>query len=294
MRQVFQRYLPLRAFRQQHKLFGNLMIDRGRKTPFFPAQLFELALRGFRPFGLEFGAQPAAAMAHAQDDCACVDGPVTIGGNILHTKINTQRAVHIYQRGFFYVADSQQVKLTTNIGKVGFTFTGVQEFHLPHTCNKRHGLSAIHRPNANGRRVQVPTQNAIIVGNTAVHPEYALRRAIQLVRIGNFAETSYCHLRRQPKRFAARLVAQLVQIELSKRLRLPCGLTHGGTRGVRNFQRSQQRSMLIRCWLQFELGDQFHGFTVLKPCDTYGHTASEGRRFLPTHKEMGFLRRVIL
>ncbi len=239
MRQVFQRYLPLRAFCQQHKLFGDLMIDRRCKAPFFAAQLFELALRGFRAFGLELGSQTTAAMAHTQHGFAAIDVPVAIGGNGLHTKINAQRAVHIQRRGFFHVADRQQVKLTVDVGKVGFAFAGMQAFHLPASGHKRNGLSAVDRPDRHGQFVQVPRQNPLIVGNTAVRPEYALDLAIQFVRVGHLAQAAYRQLCRQPKRFAARLVTQLVQIELPEGLRLPRGLAHRGTGGVRNFQCSQ-------------------------------------------------------
>ncbi len=105
MRQIFQRYLSLRAFGKHHQLFGDLVIDHGGKAPFFPAQLFELALRGFRAFGLKFGSQTAATVADTQHGLAAVDVPVAIGGDVLHTKINAQRAVNVQRRGFFHVAD---------------------------------------------------------------------------------------------------------------------------------------------------------------------------------------------
>ncbi len=275
-RQIFDGDHTLCAFGFCNKLLGNAVVRIFLEAALLAAVLLQAPFGAFGANGLQTITATLVALADPFNPCAAVGFAVAVGGKVHDPKIDTDDPFNIQRRGFFHVADRQQVKLTIDVGEVGFAFAGVQEFHLPHARNKRDGLSAVHRPDRNGRCVQVPTQNAIIIGDAAMWLEYTHGLAIQLVRIRHFAQAAYRQLCRQPKRFAARLVAELVQIELPEGLRVPRGLAHGVARGVRNFQRSQQSRVLIGRWFQFELGDQFHSFIVLKPCDTYSHNL-EGR-----------------
>ncbi len=72
------------------------------------------------------------------------------------------------------------------------------------------------------------------------------------------------------------LVGQFVEVKLLEGLGLPCGCADAVTRGIGLFKRAPERVGLFRRRKEFELGDQFHAFSVLKGCVMYRHTTRRG------------------
>ncbi len=277
-RQIFDGNAALCVFSLRNKLLGNAVVGGLLKAALFAADLFQAPFGAFGPNGLQPIPPALVALAHLFNLRPAVRFAVAIRRKVYDAQINADHAHTIRRSRLGHMTDGKEVERALDVGKICFTFTSVQKFPLPASRNKRNGLSAVHRPDRYARFVRVPAQNAIIVGNAAMRPEGPLDLAIQLVRIGHFPETAHHKLGRQAKQLAGRRVAAFMQIELPERLRVPRRFAHGVARGVRHFQRLQQHCRLFRRWLQFELGDQFHGCIVLNPCGTYSHTSEE--RFL--------------
>ena len=121
--------------------------------------------------------------------------------------------------------------------------------------------------------------------------ECALHLTVNFVRIGNFSDLPHNHLCRQSRCCPDVVVHECMHIKLFERLRLPRRLADSIAHDVRLFQRVQQRCVLVGRRQQFELCNQLHNMIIQHP-ERLGKVG--GRRFLPSHKGMGFPRRAFL
>ncbi len=291
MRQVFQRYLSLCAFGFRNKPLGYRMVRVRLEAALLPAEGFQAPFRVLRTDRLQRRTPPLIALARAFNCCAAIRLAVAIGADVHDTEVNTQRPVNIIGRWFLNITRRKEVELSVDIRKVGFTTPRLQQFPLALTTHKRNGLPTAYRPNTDRRRVHIPRQDTVIVGNSPVWGERALHLAVNFVRIGNFGDLADNHLCRQARRCLDVVVHQTMHIKLLERLCVPCRLADGVADSVRLFQCLQQGRVLVRRGQQFELGDQLHSMIIQQPERLYKFG---GRRFLPTHKGMGFPRRAFL
>lgn len=291
MRQIFQRYLSLRVLGFRNKPLGYGVVGIRLEAALLAAQGFQSPLGVLGSDRLQRRPSPLIALARAFYRFAAVCFAVAIGADVHDAEVNTQRPVNIIGRWFLNIARRKEVEPSIDIGKVGFAAPRLQQFPLALTADKRNGLPTAYRPNTDGRRVQVPRQDTVIIGDCAVWGEGTLYLAVNFVRISNFGNLAHNHLCRQARRCLDVVVHEFMHIKLLERLCVPRRLTDGIAHSVRLFQCLQQGRVLVRRGQQFELCDQFHNMIIQQPerlCK-FG-----GRRFLPTHKGMGFPRRAFL
>lgn len=261
-RQIFDGYRSFRALRSLYEAFGDHMVGIRGKATFLTSQLAQTTARSKRSLALQLLAQAAMAIADVFD-VRSVDGIAVTGCNdIRDAQINTDHTFNVNRLWCFNIARRQQVERAIDVGKVGFAAPRLQQFPLPLSAHKRDRLPSIRCPDRHATVMQIPRQNAIIVGNAAMFSKPALAPTIRLVRVGNFCNRSNNHLRCQPKRIFDVVIAQAVQIKLLERLRFPRRCTYAITRSIDRLHRLEQRSMLVRRWVQFNLGDELHIMNV--------------------------------
>lgn len=259
MRQFLDRDSACGAFSFGNQLLGNRMVRLLLKAALSTAEGFQAPFRAFGANGLQGITTTLVALAHPLDLCAAVDFTVAVSRKVDDAEINAQRVINFARRWFGNIAHSKQVELPMSIDQISFAASGSQHRKLTFPGHKRHVFEATtNRPDRDTLRVHRPRQQLVIVSNAAERSKRTLGRPIQLVSISNFGDTADRHLCRQVKSVFARVVTQMMQLELSECFGSPGLFADGITRGVRLFQRAFQGIRLFRCRQELYLGDQLH------------------------------------
>ena len=124
-------------------------------------------------------------------------------------------------------------------------------------------LSATDGPDGDRRTVDIPAQDAQIVGDSGVRSKDALGLAVKLVGVGDAGDATHDDLRGKVREsLASQMVGQLVEAELSKGLGLPCLFTKEVTGSVGELQRLQEQGSLLISWQQLDFGSELHSSSI--------------------------------
>ena len=94
--------------------------------------------------------------------------------------------------------------------------------------------------------MQVPREDAVIVGDAGEWTKRALCFFVQLVGISDLCKRADRYLCCQSEGLAYMLIAQLLERKLAERASLPCHLAEVVTRGVGRLKRASERIGLLR------------------------------------------------
>lgn len=258
VRQVFQRYCAPGVLSLFDDLLTDAVVHVLSEKRLAASALLQQALSGFRAFLLQLAAQAAAAVTHVQQVLGAVDRAVTIGSDALDAHINAEIPLNVYRSIRLDLAGRVQVELATAIDEIGFAALMLQQLEVVLAARKRHDLTTRQRPNRHAPLTELPAENAIIVGNSAVTVKCPLHPLIQPVGVNHLANAANRYLRRQAELFAHRLIRQTVNRHTPELLCLPCHVTDKGTSGIGAFQRFQQEVVLLHRRLKSHNSSQFH------------------------------------
>src|SRR5690606_31763088 len=135
-RQVFQGNSTAGALRFIHQMLADAMIHVMSKAGLFAGQLLQPAFGRLRSLLLELRPQPLVAVANAIDVAGGMKLAVAVNGDVRHTQVNTQRAVHVNRIGFLYVAGSEQVELAPMEDQIAFSLPGLEQRKLVRSGGK--------------------------------------------------------------------------------------------------------------------------------------------------------------
>ncbi len=292
MRQILQRYRPLRAFGLRNNPFGEVVVYPCRKAVFLPYELSQAAAGTVGPFPLELAPQAPMPIAHVLDRLAGMGLAVAIYRNIGHPQVNAHHAFHVARVGYFNLAPSEQIPRAVDQRQIRLAPLRSEQRALPIAAEERDRLPPVERPDRDFLLAAVEGQDAIIVGHRTVWAKRALNLAIQLVGIRYLRNAPHHHLRGKPERLAGVLVHQLVNRKLPKGLGLPCRQTHRVTRLIRPLKRALQSVSLLRSRLQLQLDCEPHNMRSIlhseHPCNSGLKPLKRGAP--PTAKARGFPR----
>lgn len=256
--QIFQGNRSICVFRFGNQLLADAMVGVFGKTPFLSRKPLEFALGRPCAFGLQFGPQAAMTIAHVTDVTGRVCLSIAVYGNINYTEVNPQHAFNINRLGFVHFARSREEKYPLVQSQIAFSLPSLEQFQLPFSTYKGYAKPPVHRPNRHALILQAPGQDAVIVGDTTSRSENAFGFTVKFVRISNFGNYPYHHLRRKVELFSYRLIALVMQVILSEGFCLPSRVVDELTSSIGLFQRMPKRICLLGSEEQFDLCIQFH------------------------------------
>ena len=266
MRQIFQRYSPLRAFSNFRNLFGDGVVRDLHKTMLAPAQSAQHALGRASAFGLKpltLSPTPCADTSNL----AGVTESLAVGafGEIGQSQINSNPADGLLLAFFRHVHRHVQKPFVAAKNQIRFAFWKFKQFALSFSADKRKMLeTSLNSPKADGGLRELEIQNAGIVGNAAIFSECALDFPIKFVGVGDLRIKPHDNLRGQRK-FAANLfVKQAVHWKLTKLFLIPSQLRKTVGRSISRFQSLAQRQRLFWRRQKFYLNGQLHAVKILK------------------------------
>lgn len=264
-RQIFQGYRPPRAFGKLNKLFADHMVRVGCEATLFAGKLLQAALCGARVPSLKLGPQPAVPVSDGVDLSVTTDSAIRVGGDVLDSEVYTDDPFRDERFRLFDFAHGKKIEVAASIDEVCFPNARFQELHLSLSGHERNTFASGHGPDAHGRLVQVPGEDAVIVGDGPAWFEPPFATLVLPVGVSDFGKTADHHLSGEPKTGFNLLVAEPLERELPESSLFPCDLGDVLARGVRLGKRLLQSACLLSGRLEFELGDELHMLKV------YGH-----------------------
>lgn len=272
------------ALRGFYKTFSDAVVYVCSETALPTGKLFKLALSRARPALLQAFTEAAALTANFVDVRPGVCVPKRIGSEVDYPGIYAEVALYIFGRRLRDAARCQKVEVAPDVNKVAFALLKLEEFKLALNRGKKHLLTAFQRPDRNAELVQLPSQDAVIVGNRAVRVKRAERFLVQLVGIRNLGFASHDHLRRKREGVLSVIVDQTVKAKLAKRPSIPSHTRDVIARLIRPFKRRQERSVLFGGGQKAYFRRQLHSSSVSQSSSLeYIGACHSGSPFLASH-----------
>lgn len=269
--QILKGNSTLGVFGSFDNLLADYMVYVGSKTLLLSRQLLKFTSCAIGSPFLQRLAKAAMAMSNRLDRLALVDRRVAINGDVRDAKIDAEKVIRIDLRRFFNIAKLMQVKLAFAVHEIAFAAQPGQKRKLLLSANKRHFLSSVESPDAEHALLDFVRNQPVVKRERCEGLKNVQRLTIQFVAIGDLGEDAHRNIRADLKPFADRKVSQFVQRKLAEDFFVPCNAAHVIAGGVSRFKRCLQRGMLFAGWLQFKLGNQFHGSNFTK----YGELSQE-------------------
>lgn len=255
---VFKCNPTVGAFGQSHQLLTNAVINVSLEAPFFAAPLLQFPLGRLGAFGLKFGAKARVASADTVDVVSCEDSTIGCSSDVGDTEVYTKKPYRQLNGGFGNVTRLIDVEYPISVHKVCFALHALKQPKGMLPRNEGDTQSAIHCPNGNRAVLQVPRENATVIGDAAMLSEDADCPSILLVGIGNLSDDTHCELGGKTKLLASICIAEMVQIVLPKALGLPCAATHMVSSSIGSLKSASQEILFGFSCLEFGLSNQFH------------------------------------
>src|SRR6266540_5788217 len=194
--EIFKRDPPLRALSLPNNAFADRVVHILGKARFLSRQFPEPPLRRQSSFFLELVPEPPMPIPDALDGAAAVDRAVAICGDVRHAQIDSKHVVNVLRVGFLYFAGCQQIPVAAMVDQIGFAHAGLKQLHLALTSDKGDRQASQKRPDRHRWLVQVPRENAVIIGDGGEWAEGALGLLVELVAVAYFGKRTNNHLRR--------------------------------------------------------------------------------------------------
>jgi hypothetical protein len=289
-REVFNGNPAAGAFRLFDDLLTDPVVLIGCEAGFPAGDRRQSATGATGPIRLETPTLATTALADAQHHVTRKDHAVRVAGDVLDAHVNAQPAVRVEGVVLDNVADLVQVELAVAKDEIAFALEAVQQFALAIPANERDSLAPAHRPDRDRGLLQLPGQNAVVVGGRPHLAERAFGALVELVAVGDDSNHPDGRLSGQAKPLPDGVVGGVVQVVG------PEGLAHpsmaadvvGGL--VPRQKRAAQRIRLFFGRLELDLRYQFHGRIV--PYLISDHKYQKGGCAIPPPAQAGgFLAR---
>ena len=249
-----------------NNLFGNSVVDDRCSGLFSPAKPFQESLATSCAFGLNGATNSQSLFPILIQGIRRIDLSFGSTNDVCDTEVETDDVIrNIYFR-FGYINSLIQEELAFLEYKVGFSlevwdicFVVADERNLLATANCPYGsfLSFIGK-------------DSCIVADAAVSSELPFLFLVQLIRIGNFADTSDNHLCGEIELLANVVITKMMDFVLAESLVLPSYIGNVGTSLVCFLYRLEKKQPLLVTRENLYFQDQFHTANVLRLfCLTY-------------------------
>jgi hypothetical protein len=258
--QILQGHPATGVFRPLHQFLRDPMVFLPGKPPFLLPAFLQQAFGRLCALALQAAAQLELALAQPVDLPARIPVRIAVGGDVLHTQVYSQIAVHFHRRRRFHLTGSQQIELSSHQAQV--TRPALSQLPLP--GGKGNPLTTPDGPDRDGSSFQVISQDPAIESDRSIGFERALGLVVELVGICHLGNAPHHHLGGQRVLLSHRLLAQLVQRKLAKGLVLPRLLADDITGSIGRLQRFVECFCLFGARQEFHLRNQLHARIVPK------------------------------
>ena len=170
---------------------------------------------------LQEGTDTLCAAATGFDGIARISAAFAVCGKVYDAQVNSQNAVRLHERRVWNTHRRQQVEVAAVKGQVALPLLEGEKPALIVAANERQTQATGYRPDGHYAPVNIPVQDAVIVGNRAVRLERVLNLVIEFIGIRNLSVTPNDYLRGQVKGGAGGRIRSFVERVPAERLVFP-------------------------------------------------------------------------
>jgi hypothetical protein len=254
--QLFDSNSALRVFGLPNDSLADLMVNVFCKPGFLQVAFLQQSLAAFGSNTLKFCAQATVALSQALDMRSAKRLAVIVSGESCNAEIDAKKAVRLVHWRLDHIHGGKEKPLAFAENQVRFALPVGEQNLFPRATNKRHLLPSVQRPDRNA--VRSVGQDTVIESYRAVLVKRALNFLVELIGIGNFRNNPHRKLRRQVEPFTDNPVADFMEMELTKNLRIPGDMGTFVGSLIRSLKGGAKLRGLLCCWFQFQSDSQFH------------------------------------
>ena len=258
--EFFQSNTAPGAFSLCNNTLGDAVIDVSDKSLFFLRTFLEKPPGSFCLFCLKLRPQFGMAFSQSVDLSSGIDSTIRVGGDVDDTQVNAEKFGTVAYWWLFHFTDLMKIKLPIPQDKVSFTTPILKKLFLSLPGNKGNFKPATGRPDRDN--IGLPRENSLIVSNAAMPRKKAFSLSVEFIGISNLCQNTDDHLCGKLESGTQVIVEQPVESELAKGLSRPRFFADVVSSIVGRLQGIKQCLMLLRCRLEFNLGNQFHIYIV--------------------------------
>lgn len=262
-REGFESECLTRGNRVLNKLLADVVVDPLLIVGRASAHTSEVTLGVLRPLALQERTNAPRTTTAGFDSIARIGATFTVGSDIDDTEVNAENAVRLHQWRVGQVACRQQVEVAAVKGEVTLPLLEGEKAALVVSADERQAQAAINRPDRDFAFINVPAQDAVIVGNRTVGLKRALNLLVQLVGVGDFGVATNNDLRCEVEGDAGRRIRAFMQRVLPERLMFPGPRADAITGGVGAGKRLFEGFGLRPGHNQFDLCGKFHDRVII-------------------------------
>lgn len=275
-----------------YKLFAYGVISNGNKPAFTPFEPFQQPVTVACAFGLNGSSRSIVSISYPLNFGRRGEFVVGSGNDVRDAHVHSDKLINrfLILLGDVYGLKKEKLALTEN--QVRLTFGKLHKFRAIAgvgnsltTSKERDGYLT----------VGCVRKNPAIIGYRAKFPKLSHLLLVKLVSICNLAYRSNDKLRRKVVSFLDRVIRFLMEVELLKRVTLPCNLRNRITRLVEYAHRLFECIRLSVSRKQFYLKGKFHtvkleNIQFVQLFEMYKLSTKEGISAIPpTAEAVGFL-----
>lgn len=257
VRQVFERDSSSGVFGACDELLADYMIGVAAETGFTSG---ESAQDFLGPFGAQvLEPLPVAMMSPSYflDRFTAADIPVTVGGDVDDSKVNTKKVVDFNRRFVWQVNRGVEVETAPATDKIALPLDPVEAFPLVLAENQGNKLPSFERKQAHTIHT-FEAHQPLIVGHRAVRLERRTFLAVAPKALDRFANGTNRHLRRETKTLTEFPIAEFMDGGGAESFSLESGTGGVSSGGVELLHRDGEQTALRRIREQLELQCEFH------------------------------------
>jgi len=262
---------------------ANIVVYPGLEAGLATFDLSQPALCGFCPNRLK--------------DCATTLVPLTLSLKLFarehftvacdcqrdYAEINSEPPIGIVWIGGLDLATLVQEEHAVSINEIGLPQAIFKHFPLVLTANELDMQTSLDRPDRDLLFIfGFPREDALIVGDSTQGLEDSLALVVKFVGVGDAGDSPHDNLRGEiGKLLSSVVIGKFVQGVLPEYLGFPGALAQMVAGLVGAFNGALQRIGLLFSWLEFDLRNQFHGFSIAQFVESVKY-GKEAGRLLPT------------
>lgn len=241
-------------------LFGDGVIDYRCCSLFSPAKPFQEFLATSRAFGLNGATDFESLFTILIQSVGGVGFTFGCTDDVRDTEVKTNESFRILDFGFGNVDSLIEKEVAFLECKVCFSLDVRNVFFV--VTDKRNLLAFPDGPD--GCLGCLVGQDSGIITDASVSSELTLLLVVELVRIGNLADTADNHLGGKVESLTYVVITKVMYFELAESLVLPSGIRNVGARLVGFFHCPKKKQPLLIAGENLYFQDQFHIANVLK------------------------------
>lgn len=244
----------------RNNLFGNGVVDYRCSGLLSPAKPFQEPLAASCAFGLDGTTDSQSLFPIRIENIGGIGLSFGSTNDICNSEVQADNGIRNIHLRFGNVDSLIQKEFSSLEYKVGFTFE-MRNIHLV-VADEWTLLSSAYCPQ--GCVSTLVGKDAGVIADASERAELSLFLSVELVRIGNLADTTDYHLGREVELLPHILITKVMYLEPTESLILPGDLRNVATSLVGFLYCSEKKQPLLIARKNFHFQRQFHAANVLK------------------------------